>query len=62
MMGVEYDPMIANLLEGSFVLGLSTPSHDMRHWNMTNLSFLDCLFSFCTFFGMMMVHYSFLSR
>jgi hypothetical protein len=50
MMGVEYDPTIANLLEALFVLGLSTPSHDMCHWNMTNLSFLDCLFFFCIFF------------
>jgi hypothetical protein len=50
MMGMEYDPINANLVKGLFVLVLSTPSHDMRHCNMTSLSFLDCLFSFCTFF------------
>jgi hypothetical protein len=51
MMGVEYDPIITNLLEGLFVLGLSTPSHDMHHWNMTNLlSWIVC-FLFALFFA-----------
>jgi hypothetical protein len=45
MMGVEYDPIIANLLEALFVLGLSTPSHDVRHWNIpTFLSWIACSF------------------